>query len=278
MATFKILVRNSGGVAAQQVVVRDVVPEGTSLVNTSPRATVSGNQLSWTLGKLEPGEEKTLSVQLMPQAEGEIGSVATVAFEAEASARTIATRPELVVDVTGPCRVMTGENVTFSIKISNPGSGVANGVVLYQSLPPQLKHSAGTELEFEVGALKPKEARQIELTLTAAAAGRVTAVISARGDGSLSAQGKVDLEVIAPALESRSRGRDGAFWSGKRRTWFPFRIRVPHRQGCRVGLAPAARTEVCLGRQLRPLRSANQRRLLEPGGTSRGTDPAQSSW
>ena len=67
----------------------------------------------------------------MPTAEGEIGSVATVHFGADASARTIATRPQLVVETAVPKhKVLIGDQVTLSITISNPGTGVATGVVL----------------------------------------------------------------------------------------------------------------------------------------------------
>ena len=71
-----------------------------------------------------------MEMQLMPTAEGEIGSVATVHFGADASARTVATRPQLAVETTAPSQVLIGEQVTLSITVSNPGTGVATDVVL----------------------------------------------------------------------------------------------------------------------------------------------------
>ena len=44
-------------------------------------------------GTLKPGDEQKAELQLMPTAEGEIGSVATVHFRTEASVRTVATKP-----------------------------------------------------------------------------------------------------------------------------------------------------------------------------------------
>jgi len=200
-ATFQLLVRNTGTIPARDVVVRDVVPDGTSLISTSPTAQVAGADLQWSLGTLQPGEEKSLAVKVMPQTEGEIGSVATVAFQAEATARTISTRPELLLEINAPRQVMIGENAVLSIRVSNTGSGVASGVVLHQKLPPQLKHEAGAELEFDVGDLKPREAKQVELTLTAAAAGKVVDVLSARAHGGLSTKATAELEILAPSLE-----------------------------------------------------------------------------
>jgi len=200
-ATFQILVRNTGTIPARDVIVRDVVPDGTTLVATSPTAQAAGHDLQWSLGTLQPGEEKSLAMKVLPVKEGEIGSVATVAFQAEASARTVSTRPELLLEMTAPRQVMIGENVALSIRISNIGSGVATGVVLHQKLPPQLKHEAGSELEFDVGDLRPREAKQVDLTLTAAAAGKVVEIMSARGHGGLSSKASAELEVLAPGLE-----------------------------------------------------------------------------
>jgi uncharacterized repeat protein (TIGR01451 family) len=84
-AKFVVQVRNIGTQSAENVVIRDEVPQGTKLVSTSPNATTEGSQLVWQLGKLSPGEDRTVEMQLMPTTEGEIGSVATVSYAAQAS-------------------------------------------------------------------------------------------------------------------------------------------------------------------------------------------------
>ena len=102
-ASFRVTVRNTGSVPACEVEVRDMVPKGTRLLGTTPQASRGPRgEIVWTLGTIRPGEEATVEMQLMPTAEGEIGSVATVHFGADASARTIATRPQLVVQATTP--------------------------------------------------------------------------------------------------------------------------------------------------------------------------------
>ena len=87
-----------------------------------PAARGPHGELVWTLGTIKPGEESSVEMQLMPTAEGEIGSVATVHFDADASARTIATQPKLVVETTGADRVLIGDPATLSITVSNPGT------------------------------------------------------------------------------------------------------------------------------------------------------------
>ncbi|HIQ22785.1 MAG TPA: DUF11 domain-containing protein, partial [Planctomycetes bacterium] len=206
-ATFRIVVRNTGQTPAQDVQVQDEIPKGTRLVATEPLASrgVSG-QLVWKLGTMNPGDEATLEVELMPLEEGEIGSVATVHFGAAASAKSVATKPELVVETSAPRQVLIGEEVVLKITLSNPGSGTATGVVLEEHVPAALQHPAGSELEYEVGDLGPNESRQIELRLRAERPGQATNVLIARADGNLKVEDRVDLEVLAPQLAVHVEG------------------------------------------------------------------------
>jgi uncharacterized repeat protein (TIGR01451 family) len=201
-ATFQIKVRNVGRAAAHDVVVLDRVPKGTRFVNAAPSATQSPEgQLLWQLGTLQPGDESLVSVHLMPTVEGEIGSVAQVVFQAQASARTICTKPELTVQHTGPQKALIGDTVTFDITVTNPGSGAATGVVLEEDVPEGLGHVAGRELEFEIGTLRPGETRQMQLTLKAEKPGVIENVLLVRGDANLIAKDALQLEIVAPALD-----------------------------------------------------------------------------
>lgn len=201
-ASFRVTVRNTGRVSASDVEVRDMVPKGTRLVGTTPQSTRgTRGEIVWTLGTIQPGEESTVEMQLMPTAEGEIGSVATVHFGADASARSIATRPQLAVQTTAPDKVLIGDKMMLTITVSNPGTGVATGVVLEERIPPGFQHPAGTELEYEVGDLKPGESRKLELPLVANQPGPATNLLSVRGDGSLRAEDKRNVEVLAPQLD-----------------------------------------------------------------------------
>src|SRR5206468_11763206 len=94
-AQFEIHVKNDGAIPAHDVEVHDEVPHGTRLTGTTPKAELGQDgTVIWVLGTLKPGEGRTLTIELMPTDEGEIGSVARVYFAALASARTRATRPQ----------------------------------------------------------------------------------------------------------------------------------------------------------------------------------------
>lgn len=206
-ATFRLKVRNNGRVAAQRVMIHDEVPQGTQLIDTNPQSTTdSQGGVLWDLGSLMPGQEIEVSMQVMPMEEGLIGSVGTVTFEAQASARTEVTKPLLKIEHSAKDRILIGDRVNFSITISNPGSGSAQNVWIEEDVPAGLSHSKGPKLEYELGTIPAGGQRRLELSLTAAEAGMVENIIRARADGGLIAEHKLDLEVIAPQLKVKIDG------------------------------------------------------------------------
>lgn len=225
-AVFQVKVRNAGRVPAQGVEIRDELPAGSQLASTSPQAKRGmQGELVWALGTLNPGEEASVQMELIPTTEGEIGSVATVHFHAAASARTRVTRPELVLEVVGAKQVMIGDNWTISIKVTNTGSGSATGVMLTERIPDNFTHPAGPELEYEIGELKPKQSRELDLNLKAIKPGPVTNVLLATGDGQLQAQQQTKMEVVAPGLEVAMEGPKKRFL--ERQATYKFTVSNP---------------------------------------------------
>jgi uncharacterized repeat protein (TIGR01451 family) len=205
-AKFVLQVRNSGAQVADNVTIHDDVPQGTQLVSTSPASTSEGSHLTWQLGKLSPGEDRTIEMQVMPKSEGDIGSVATVTYSAQASVKTHCTMPQLAIRMTAPAEVMVGKQQHVKIEIRNPGTGDATGVMLFENVPPNVKHAAGPTLEFEIGTLHAGESRELDLVLNAEKAGKVTNTLTAKAQGNLQVQQSVEFEVIAPALTVAVQG------------------------------------------------------------------------
>lgn len=206
-ARYEIVVRNVGAAVAHDVVLRDAIPAGSSLITTTPPASPasstegSSGDLVWMLGVLGPGNETKVAMEVMPEAEGEIGSVASVTFRADATIRSRATKPSLQLDADEPKAVLIGKPINFTIKVTNPGTGVATGVVLEGVLPEGVTHRAGRELEFDVGQLRPGETRSIDLSLATSGPGVHALKLVARADGRLEVEQTVPLEVTAPTLE-----------------------------------------------------------------------------
>lgn len=200
-AEFVIQVRNVGTVAALDVRIFDSVPEGMELVDTVPSATESDAMLVWQLGDLEPGGERTVTMKLIPRSEGELGSVARVTFEAAASVRTVATRPQLKLVQRAPEQVLIGQQVEIEVELSNTGSGAATGVMLQADLPDGLEHPMGRQLDNLVGTMPPGDVRRQILRLRATKPGRVVSTVRLTGEDGVSSESKVEIETVSPALE-----------------------------------------------------------------------------
>lgn len=200
-AAFEVVVRNVGTAKAHGVTLTDVVPQGTQLISTQPEARQGGDgSLVWDLGELEPGDERRVTLEVLPQMEGDIGSVAQVSFQAAASVRALCTRPLLKLDYDAPDEVLIGEDAVISITVSNPGTGAATDVIVEGDVPEQLTHPAGNALESAIGTLAPGETRAIKLVLQADQAGQAQGRIRVRGNGKLLEEEVAQIHVIAPKL------------------------------------------------------------------------------
>ena len=199
-ATFAIQIRNTGATEALNVVVSDVVPEGMELIEAVPQPDLRGNQMTWTFGELEPGGERTITLQMVPHTEGELGSVARLSFEAAASVRTLSTRPELKIVQRAPEQVLVGQQVEIEIEVSNPGTGTAYGVVLQEDVPEGLEHSKGRQLDNLLGDIQPGQTRRQRLVMKASRAGVVNNYIQLISEDEVVAKNSLPIEIVAPKL------------------------------------------------------------------------------
>ncbi len=202
-ATFTVLVRNVGNATAFDVHVVDAVPKGAKLLRTSPQAQPNGpNGLSWKLGEMQAGAEQMLTIELVPESEGEIGSVASVNFAAQASVRTISTQPKLLVKQLLEPLVLGGDNVKIMIDVSNTGTGTARGVRLEEDVPQNMRHASGAKvLELSVGDLAPGESQKFSIELTAVTAGKVANILRVIAENSIANESSSPIEVISPKLQ-----------------------------------------------------------------------------
>jgi uncharacterized repeat protein (TIGR01451 family) len=215
-AVLEIKVHNVGQAAAQGVQILDEIPKGSRLASTSPRArTNERGQLVWDVGTLRPGAAAKVKMEVIPLTEGLVGSVASVVIRAEASSRSVVTKPQLTMKVSAPKQMLIGEQAIIAISLANLGSGAATGVVIEADLPAELHHEAGRELEFEIGTLKPKETRKIELVMSAEKAARVAARVAARAEAIGRTEERAVIEILAPQLEVALTGPKRRFLDRK---------------------------------------------------------------
>ena len=206
-AQFELVIQNPGQTIAHQVIITDQIPAGTRFVDSVPPPTEQeGDLVAWQIEQLAPGDAATITIQLLPLTEGEIGSVAQVSFQAQASVRTRCTKPELVVEQRVPEKVLIGEEAIVQIAVMNQGSGAATKILLEENVPAGLAHAAGQELEYEIGTLQPGETRRLELSLKAVQAGMVENRLTVRAANGVAVEHAAAFEVTAPQLQVELAG------------------------------------------------------------------------
>lgn len=210
---YQIYVRNQGYGAAQQVVVEDILPQGVTIQGSIPQAEQTGRKLAWKIGALAAGEERKISVKVIPGSAGAIGSAATVKFIPEqtyastdtpgasdllttTSARTsprstTGTSPRnggavngIQLDMQAPPQVRMGQAFEVRFRITNRTGQPLTNLMVRNTLSRNLIHeSRFQDLEYRVESLGPGETRDMPLTLTAIQGGRaISRVIAMTGD------------------------------------------------------------------------------------------------
>lgn len=207
-ATFVITVRNAGNATAHGVTVMDRIPRGARLAGAVPAVTPTADGLlAWNLGEIPADDERTITLQIVPEVQGEVGSVATVHFAAQASVRTVATMPKLELMVESQPDVLIGNVQQISVTIRNAGSGVASGVRLEADIPQELKHESGvSQLEAVLGDVRPSETKRITLAVSAVQPGQSQCVVRAVSVDGVQAEKQFAIDVRAPALAAAIEG------------------------------------------------------------------------
>ena len=202
---YAIAVGNPSQVAANNVVVTDVLPDGIQYVASNPAATVAGQKLSWSLGTLAPGGKKGLSVTVQATKTGKFNNCANVtasdSLKGESCAETVITKPSLALKKEAPAEVILCDQIAYVLTVSNPGDAPAQNVKITDNLPAGIQAVDGRQtVTIDVGTLAPKQAKAFKLMAKASKTGTYTNTATASGDGGLTAQASAKTIVRVPVL------------------------------------------------------------------------------
>ncbi|HLJ09725.1 MAG TPA: hypothetical protein VKU82_00980 [Planctomycetaceae bacterium] len=201
-----LLVKNTGKLAAKDIVVEAYFPRTVRLVDADPSPSDSKDHLVWIFELLEPGQEKAIEVTMIPGRRGEVATSATVRFTGVASSVLKVEEPQLSLAIAGTREVMVGDSLTQIITVSNPGTGIAHDVVVHARIPEGLEHPRGKTVEMGVGSLGPGESRELRLPLSAVNGGDAVLLVEARGSSNLSQRAQNAIRIAAPKLSVEVTG------------------------------------------------------------------------
>jgi uncharacterized repeat protein (TIGR01451 family) len=183
-----IQLRNRSAVPVDDVRLIDDFPVGYEVEGAAPLAERSTNRLTWTVGRVAPGEVRRFQLKLKPRPEAPpsafrnfVDVVYTARFRNERSARVAG--PVLTLDIAVPKEITVGTPALLKINIRNQGDSPARNVSLLALLPAGLTHPDGADLESCLGTLEPRTERVQSLTVTPTRAGAFRAPFSVLADG-----------------------------------------------------------------------------------------------
>ena len=199
-------VTNTGGQGASGVTVEAHFPKTVRLTAVAPQPTAVQSFLGWDLGEMPAGSSRTLQVSYIPSAGGSIEPHATVRYSASSRTSFAVLRPELSGELVAGPSVKVGEPAPQTVRLHNPGTGIARNVQVEVTVPDGLAHPAGRRLITDVGLLHPGETRTIRVALAAVAGGQHTVQMRATADGNLLAESASTVAVVTPQLAARIDG------------------------------------------------------------------------
>ena len=144
--TYFLDVTNTGGTTAQNVMVYDLVPTGTTLVNVYNGGTETNGEVSWTIATLAPGETKRVAFTVNTGS-ANTGSIINTARAVHNSRTTISNtiihqRPVENVNYTVSKRsdkmgqtVAVGDTIKYFIDVTNIGDTAVTAMHVYDTIP-----------------------------------------------------------------------------------------------------------------------------------------------
>ncbi len=193
-ATFKVMLQNTGDVAANNVTVTLDIPPGAEVVDVQTTAGINQpiaagdatKPLAWEISRLAGHGHETLTLKLIPRQNTPIDLAVHWACTPENGQMSLEVQePKLAMSLSGPAEVLYGQSRSYKLIISNPGNGDAENVVV--SLMP-IGRAAEAAASHRLGTLTAGGSKSIEVELTARQAGELMIRAQALADSGLTAE------------------------------------------------------------------------------------------
>lgn len=203
---------NNGSVDSSFLTITSPLPDGLEFLRSQPPANRDGNTLVWTFGTLSPAQSHTVQAVYRAQRAGDFRSIALLTTgegqkdQKEALIKVSTPDLKMSIDTQGSSFAV-GQQIDFTILLSNPGSGPLDTITLVAKIPPGLEfYDPKTKqkkefdvLKLDVAGLRAGESRKEVLTLTAIRPGRLQLLVSASSSG-LSAEATKTVDVTQPSV------------------------------------------------------------------------------
>lgn len=200
---YTLAATNTSDFRITDVTVRDQVSSNFDISDASPAAdSVEGGVAIWTLGDLEPGQTKTITVRGTAPEEGIIELCGIATFSPVLCETIRVVRADLQLTKTGPDTALPCDVIPYTFTITNTGSSQLTGVVINDPLPQGMTTTDGrSNVTIDVGNLAPGQAQTYSVDVQANGAGSYENTATANSAQGVSAEDVMTTVVSAPQLQ-----------------------------------------------------------------------------
>ncbi len=205
---YEIRVENRGSIDAEGLIVRAMIPDWAEVRGqTATRGSVDSQgegtveRLVWTIDSLPAGSSEQLVVRLMAARSGSHDvSVDWTLMPRKSVTHIKVQEPRLDLSIEGPEEVVYGQSQTYTVRVLNPGDGVAPNVVF------TLSPNSATPQSQRIGDIPAGKEAQFDVELTAQDLGDLKIHGLAIGDLDLRAESSKTIRVSAAQIEALFNG------------------------------------------------------------------------
>jgi uncharacterized repeat protein (TIGR01451 family) len=217
---FTTTAKNEGRIDSEWVELTLPVPDGMDFVSSNPPAAPNNGRLEFPFGRLGVGQVVTVATTFRAKTPGPAKSIALMRtaekLTDQKEATTLVTTPGLKVEIGAPKTGMVDVPISYSIRLTNTGSGDLENIQLVAEYAPGLESDLVKNptndpklnvVKRTAAGLKGGESRDETLTLTPRRPGQLALRVTALGEG-LQAQDTHVITISQPKVSLNVQGRD----------------------------------------------------------------------
>ena len=199
---YTIVATNMAGTAIDNVIIDEQVPQGFRMTGSQPTGTANGGIMSFDLGRLNPGESKTIKISGTAGDVARIVACATASYTLPICMEIPVVKPALAITKTAPSEASVCDTIPIKIVVSNNGTGRTRNVKVTDNFPAGLTTADGkTSYTMDVGELAPGQSREMTFNAKVTKTGSYANTASATAEGGLTANSNTTTTVFkAPVL------------------------------------------------------------------------------
>lgn len=198
------------------VVVNDDLGPGWTVVSATPTwSSRNGDQITWDLGNMGPGEQQLITVRAKATEAGQIEACVRGTYNNKICVATQVVQPALIVTKSAPAEVLACDQIPIKIVVTNNGTGAATDVKVTDNLPAGMTVNGQQSVTLDAGTLAAGQSREFTLMASASRTGRFENKAMASGSPGLSAESSPTVTLVKKPVLTLVQECDGQEFLGR---------------------------------------------------------------